>query len=124
MFPHFLAQKFDQIRIHEFVIIGNKKADAAFRRQFCRIFLPQPFLVPLFHDHDDIRPADLSGGDFDAGGTFRAGGMDIPRRFILKMVSAVRLRRLLRLQMKRIFVCAPKFSSLTKINLKPETNLN
>ena len=115
MFPHFLAQKFNQTGVHEFVVVGNEQADARFRGHFFWKFLPQPFLMPLFHHDNHVRPAELAGGNFDA----RASSVPAERTShagsFLKMVSAVRLRRRLRLQTNKILVrslAASKISSV------------
>jgi hypothetical protein len=80
MFAHFPAQHFNEAGLHEVVVVRDEKADARFGRELLREFLPQPLLVPFLHHHDDIRPAQLAGGDFDARGVFSAGGADIPTR--------------------------------------------
>ena len=79
--PQPFAQNFNQRGVHEFVVIGNKKTDAWFRGERLRKFLPQPFLVPLLHHHDDICPAQLTGSDFDARCVLRSRRAHVPRRF-------------------------------------------
>jgi len=86
MLAHFLLENLDQGGVHEFKVVGDEKADARFCREFFRKFLLQPFLVPFLHDDDDIRPAELPGGDLDARGVFRAGGADIPSGFAFEKV--------------------------------------
>ena len=72
MFLHLLTENFHQCGVHEFVVVGNEKADAPLRRELLGEFLLQPLLVPLLHHHHDIRPAKLTGGDFDARRVFRS----------------------------------------------------
>src|SRR4051812_17223646 len=55
---HARLQKRDQLRVHEFIVVGDVEADHLGRLQASTELLPQFRPVGFLHDKDDVRPAD------------------------------------------------------------------
>lgn len=68
----FGAEQGDQFRIVAFVVVRNAQRDEALAGEFVGEALAQAVGGLALHAEDDVGPADVAGGDFNACAVFRA----------------------------------------------------
>ena len=73
----FSSEFVEQFRLHECVVVGDLEGDDAFVFEGVGEFAAEAIQVGFLHDEDDVGPADVAGGDDDAGVGLRAGGADL-----------------------------------------------
>lgn len=74
MLAQFRSQFIDELRLHEYVVIGDVQADGSPGLHRLREFPPETIQVRFLHADNEIGPAEVAFGDDDAGVGLRSDG--------------------------------------------------